>query len=81
TLSCGIRLAGDRLAVLTNGGGAGVLAVDALEGTPGRLGSLSPATMEALDTVLPAGWSHANPVDIGGDGPGVRYRDALAALL
>jgi acetyltransferase len=81
TLSSGIRLAGDRLAVLTNGGGAGVLAVDALEGTPGRLGTLAPATIETLDKVLPAGWSHGNPVDITGDGPASRYRDSLAALL
>ncbi|MEP9350119.1 bifunctional acetate--CoA ligase family protein/GNAT family N-acetyltransferase [Xanthobacter sp. KR7-225] len=81
TLSSGIRLAGDRLAVLTNGGGAGVLAVDALEGTPGRLGILSPATIETLDKILPPTWSRGNPVDIIGDAPGARYRDALAALL
>ncbi|MFG1361226.1 bifunctional acetate--CoA ligase family protein/GNAT family N-acetyltransferase [Xanthobacter pseudotagetidis] len=81
TLSSGIRLAGDRLAVLTNSGGAGVLAVDALDGTPGRLGTLAPATVEALDKVLPSGWSHGNPVDIAGNGPSARYRDALAALL
>ncbi len=81
TLSSGIRLAGDRLCVLTNGGGAGVLAVDALEGTPGRLGTLSDATIAQLDKVLPSTWSRGNPVDIIGDAPGKRYADALTTLL
>eukprot|EP01031_Cornospumella_fuschlensis_P017525 gene17525-21439_t len=81
TLSSGIRLQGDRLAILTNGGGAGVLATDALDGTPGRLGVLTAETLTKLDAVLPATWSGSNPVDMGGDATGKRYGDALAILL
>jgi acetyltransferase len=72
---------GDRLAILTNGGGAGVLTTDALETAGGRLAQLSPATIARLDKVLPATWSRANPVDIIGDAPGSRYAAALAALI
>ncbi|MGA7979693.1 MAG: CoA-binding protein, partial [Chromatiaceae bacterium] len=71
---------GDRLAILTNGGGIGVLATDALIDRGGRLAELLPGTLEALDGVLPRSWSHANPVDIIGDAPGSRYSDALAIL-
>ncbi|MGE5271439.1 MAG: GNAT family N-acetyltransferase, partial [Thiohalocapsa sp.] len=72
---------GDRLAVLTNGGGAGVLASDALEAAGGRLAVLSVDTVARLDTLLPRTWSHGNPVDIIGDAPGERYAGALEALL
>jgi acetyltransferase len=71
---------GDRLAILTNGGGIGVLATDALIGWGGRLAELSPATLEALDALLPRTWSRANPVDIVGDAPASRYTDALPIL-
>ncbi|WP_296583864.1 bifunctional acetate--CoA ligase family protein/GNAT family N-acetyltransferase [Xanthobacter sp.] len=81
TLSAGIRLAGERLAILTNGGGAGVVAVDALEGSAGRLGTLLPATVEALDKALPRTWSRSNPVDIQADADGARYGATLKALL
>lgn len=81
TLSAGIRLAGERLAILTNGGGAGVVAVDALEGSAGRLGTLLPETVEALDKALPRTWSRSNPVDIQADADGARYGAALKALL
>jgi acetyltransferase len=70
---------GPRLAVLTNGGGAGVLAADTLGG--GELATLSPATLAQLDTCLPATWSRGNPVDIIGDAPPQRYTDALRVLL
>jgi acetyltransferase len=72
---------GDRLAILTNGGGPGVLATDALIAQGGTLAALSPATIEKLDAVLPRTWSHGNPVDIIGDAPGERYAKALAILL
>jgi acetyltransferase len=72
---------GDRLAVLTNGGGPGVLATDALIAAGGRLAIVSPATLARLDRVLPQTWSRGNPVDIIGDAPGKRYADALAVLL
>ncbi len=74
-------LHGDALAVLTNGGGMGVLAADQLLTTGGRLAALSDATRSALDAVLPAAWSHGNPVDIIGDAGPDRYRAALAVLL
>jgi acetyltransferase len=72
---------GERLAILTNGGGAGVLASDALEAAGGRLAILSAATTARLDSVLPATWSRGNPVDIIGDAPGSRYAAALEALF
>jgi len=74
-------LRGDRLALLTNGGGVGVLAADQLVTAGGRLAEPGEATLEALDAVLPPGWSHGNPVDIMGDAGPERYRAALATLL
>lgn len=81
TLATGIRVKGDRLAILTNGGGVGVLAVDELADMHGQLAELSEATLKRLDALLPKDWSHANPVDILGDAPGQRYAGALDALL
>ncbi len=72
---------GDRLAVVTNGGGAGVLATDALEAAGGRLASLTAETIERLDQVLPPTWSRGNPVDIIGDASGARYGAALEILF
>jgi Acyl-CoA synthetase (NDP forming) len=57
-----------------------VLATDALIGHNGQLAELSETTQAALDEVLPATWSHGNPVDIIGDAPGKRYADALKVL-
>jgi len=69
------------LAIMTNGGGAGVLAADfaALHGVP--LAELAPPVEQALDAVLPSTWSHANPVDIIGDAPAERYVATLRTLL
>jgi acetyltransferase len=72
---------GERLAILTNGGGAGVLAADALQMGGGKLAELSAQTLAALNQCLPATWSRSNPVDIIGDAPVVRYQDALRVLL
>jgi acetyltransferase len=72
---------GERLAILTNGGGAGVLAADALALGDGRMAELSEATVRALDEFLPVAWPRSNPVDIIGDAPVVRYCDALRVLL
>ena len=72
---------GNRLAILTNGGGVGVLAVDDLIDLGGKLADLSPETRTALDAVLPVTWSHANPVDIVGDADAARFSAALAPLL
>jgi acetyltransferase len=74
-------LTGDRLAILTNGGGAGILAVDALDTVEGRLAPISDAALAALDSKLPAGWSRANPLDIIGDAHADRYCIALETLL
>ncbi|HTY70657.1 MAG TPA: bifunctional acetate--CoA ligase family protein/GNAT family N-acetyltransferase [Alphaproteobacteria bacterium] len=81
TLATPLAIAGDRLAILTNGGGVGVLATDALLDGGGRLAELSPETIARLDKVLPRTWSRNNPVDIIGDAPGTRYADAMAPLL
>jgi len=72
---------GERLAILTNGGGAGVLATDALAAAGGELAALSEATITELNRLLPATWSHGNPVDIIGDASGKRYGDALTVLI
>ncbi|MGF9758595.1 bifunctional acetate--CoA ligase family protein/GNAT family N-acetyltransferase [Microvirga sp. 0TCS3.31] len=72
---------GNRLAVLTNGGGIGVLAVDRLVDLGGTLASISEATRNSLDAILPPTWSKANPIDIIGDAKPERYAGALEALL
>jgi acetyltransferase len=71
------RPQGPRLTVLTNAGGPGVLAVDALLGSGGELAPLSPDTIEALNKLLPAHWSHNNPIDILGDAGPERYAKTL----
>ncbi|MFG1427529.1 bifunctional acetate--CoA ligase family protein/GNAT family N-acetyltransferase [Roseixanthobacter glucoisosaccharinicivorans] len=81
TLSSGIRLKGERVGVLTNSAGAGIIATDTLEDMPGQLGTLDPKTLAKLDASLPRAWSHANPVNIGADADGKRYADALAILM
>ena len=81
TLALTQEQAGDRLAILTNGGGAGVLATDALLAAGGKLAGLAEKTFEELNRFLPKTWSRANPVDIIGDAPGKRYADALATLI
>lgn len=69
-----------RMGIVTNGGGAGVLAVDRLIDCKGEIATLSPATIARLDAELPPTWSRANPVDIIGDAPPERYHVALAAV-
>ncbi len=68
---------GPRLTIVTNAGGPGVLATDALIMGGGELSELTPETMEAYNAVLPATWSHNNPVDIIGDASPERYAKAL----
>lgn len=79
TAGDGARL--ERLTLLTNGGGAGVMAADAAAAAGLDLAPLPPATKAALDAFLPANWSHGNPVDIIGDAPVERYVQTLQALL
>lgn len=73
--------AGDPLAIVTNGGGAGVMAADALAAHGGALSELSEETLAQLDAVLPGNWSRRNPIDIIGDAPVERYVGALGAVL
>jgi acetyltransferase len=75
------QTSGQRLAILTNGGGLGVLAVDRLADLGGTLAGLSPPAMAKLDAVLPPIWSRANPVDIAGDADAARYGATLEVLL
>jgi acetyltransferase len=72
---------GKRLAILTNGGGIGVLAIDQLVELGGIPAAIAPAIRQKLDAVLPRTWSGSNPVDIVGDADAGRYSAALAALL
>jgi len=79
---CAARPAcGDRLGIVTNGGGAGILAIDALGAAQAQLASLETTTIDALTAALPAGWSHGNPVDVLGDAGPDRYRAAVRAVL
>ena len=71
------RPKGRRLTILTNAGGPGVLATDALITNGGQLATLSPETMEAFNQLLPPAWSHNNPVDILGDASPERYAKAI----
>jgi acetyltransferase len=75
------RPRGPRLAILTNAGGPGVLAADALAFQGGELAELSPETLQTLDSFLPPHWSHGNPVDILGDAGPDRYAKALETTL
>jgi acetyltransferase len=70
----------ETITVLTNGGGAGVMAADAAAFAEVELTQLSDSTRQKLDAVLPANWSHGNPVDIIGDAPVSRYEQALQVL-
>ncbi|HVX62744.1 MAG TPA: bifunctional acetate--CoA ligase family protein/GNAT family N-acetyltransferase [Pirellulales bacterium] len=72
---------GPRLAIVTNAGGPGVMATDALLDRHGMLAALPDALIARLDSVLPAYWSHGNPVDILGDAPPERFGQALECLL
>lgn len=72
---------GDRLAILTNGGGIGVIAADDLADGGGRLAEIAPATIETLNAFLPSTWSRLNPIDIGGHADGERYGRTLDTLM
>ncbi|MET0329554.1 MAG: GNAT family N-acetyltransferase [Luteimonas sp.] len=74
-------LPGKRLAVMTNGIGVGMLALDRLVDLGGTRAALSDATLDTLDTALERGWSRRNAVDMLGDAEGKRYAATLEALL
>lgn len=77
----GYRVKGNRLAIVTNGGGAGVMAADRASELRIDLPTLSESTITLLNQQLPAAWSHQNPVDIIGDAPPTRYHDAINACM
>lgn len=74
-------LVGPRLAIVTNAGGPGVMATDELMSRKGVLATLDEATIAELNQVLPAAWSHRNPVDILGDAPPDRFVQAVKTVL
>lgn len=72
---------GERLAIITNGGGIGVLAADAAAERGARLSELTEKTLIALNEALPQSWPGSNPIDIGGDATGARYAAVLGPVL
>jgi len=73
--------AGNRLAIVTNAGGPGVISTDFLTGHGGRLAEISQTTVQALNVELPPAWSKTNPIDVLGDGQPQHYRSAVKACL
>ena len=73
--------AGPRLGIVTNAGGPGVMATDALIARRGVLAELAPETLAALDEALPPAWSHGNPVDVLGDASSKRFAKAAELVL
>ncbi len=80
-LSSRYRSCGDRLAIITNGGGPGVMAADHATDLSLKLAELGEDSIAALNKVLPAVWSHSNPIDIIGDATPERYSQALDICL
>ncbi|MEW8369257.1 MAG: bifunctional acetate--CoA ligase family protein/GNAT family N-acetyltransferase [Candidatus Thiodiazotropha sp.] len=80
-LSSRYRVYGDRLAIITNGGGPGVMAADRASDLNIELAEFNDDTIEKLNKALPDVWSHGNPVDIIGDAPPERYRAAIDTCL
>ncbi len=71
----------DRLAIITNAGGPGVMSTDRAEDVGIQMAELSPESIEELNKVLPKHWSHSNPIDILGDATSERYQQALEVCL
>jgi len=80
-LASNVKPRGERLAIITNGGGPGVMAADRAADLGIPLATLSHATAERLAPSLPPHWSHGNPIDLIGDADAARYRAALEACL
>lgn len=72
---------GNRMAIITNAGGPGVVATDSLIGQGGEVAELSSATIKKLNSFLPPHWSHGNPVDVLGDAGPDRYKNAVNACI
>lgn len=80
-LTAHIRPRGNRLAIITNGGGPGAMATDCAADLGMPLAQLTQQTMQKLDAGLPPNWSHGNPLDLVGDANAERYRTAVAACM
>jgi acetyltransferase len=81
TLISRFRVEGDRLAIITNGGGPGVMATDKAADLGIPLAELSEESLRLLDEILPRTWSHGNPMDIIGDAGPDRYAGSLEIVL
>ncbi|MBQ5939792.1 MULTISPECIES: bifunctional acetate--CoA ligase family protein/GNAT family N-acetyltransferase [unclassified Massilia] len=81
TLAYAKPLHGERLVIVSNGAGPGVLALDALAYGGGVAAALGEETVARLDALLPAGWGKGNPVNLFGGAPPERYKQALEILL
>lgn len=81
TLTHSVPLRGERLAIMTNGGGPAIMAVDELIQRGGKLATLTDETIEQLNQILPPSWSHSNPIDLVGDADSQRYAKAMNILL
>lgn len=81
TLTHSVPLRGERLAIITNGGGPAIMATDTLLDHGGKLAELEDSVVEKLDKALPQSWSRSNPIDIVGDAGKSRYVSALEAVL
>jgi acetyltransferase len=80
-LSAGKKVNGNRLAIITNGGGPGVLATDRAEDLRVEIAQLGAETVNLLDKHLPSNWSHSNPIDITGDAASATYGEAVKACI
>ncbi|WP_426417105.1 bifunctional acetate--CoA ligase family protein/GNAT family N-acetyltransferase [Aestuariirhabdus sp. LZHN29] len=81
TLAHDKPLKGEKLAIITNGGGPAVMAIDTLIERQGRLAELSDELHDKLQQIMPPGWVPGNPIDLLGDAPPKRYSDVLKLLL
>lgn len=72
---------GNRMAIITNAGGPGVISTDSLIEEGGKVAQLSPMTIRKLNSFLPYHWSHGNPVDVLGDADPERYKNAVNACI
>ncbi|MFH1006536.1 MAG: bifunctional acetate--CoA ligase family protein/GNAT family N-acetyltransferase [Candidatus Latescibacterota bacterium] len=81
TMAMQRRPSGNRLAIVTNAGGPGVIATDALIEQGGKLAVLSDETITKLDAILPPAWSRSNPVDVLGDADPARYQKSVELCI
>ncbi|MHA2937345.1 bifunctional acetate--CoA ligase family protein/GNAT family N-acetyltransferase [Vibrio sp. RC27] len=81
TLTHSVPLRGERLAIITNGGGPAIMAVDTLLDRGGKLAQLDDDIRDKLSAILPSSWSHSNPIDLVGDADDQRYVQVLNLLL